>query len=232
MGLWLFGWCGADRFATIDGAVFLLGARVAMTSLLIQSVMTPLLIDLSALMTLPKMSDAQFYEFCRTNPDLRIERNASGEVIVMPPAFSDTGNRNVKISAQVVYWADEHETGEVFDSSAGFTLPNGATRSPDTAWILADRWNALSPEQQASFAPIVPDFVIELRSSSDTLSGLQEKMQEYIEQGVRLGLLIDRKNRKVHIYRSNSDPEILENPEVVSCDPELPGFALKMARIW
>jgi Uma2 family endonuclease len=213
-------------------AVFILGARVAMTSLLIQSVMTPLPIDISALMTLPKISDAQFYEFCRTNPELRIERNASGEVIVMPPAFSDTGNRNLKISQQVANWADEDGTGEVFDSSAGFTLPNGATRSPDTAWILADRWNALSPEQQASFAPIVPDFVIELRSSSDTLSGLQEKMQEYIEQGVRLGLLIDRKNRKVHIYRLNCDPEILENPEVVSCDPELPGFALKMARIW
>lgn len=205
---------------------------MTMTSLLIQSVVMPLPIDLSALLTLPKMSDDQFYEFCRTNPDLRIERNASGAVIVMPPAFSDTGNRNVKISAQVVYWADENETGEVFDSSAGFTLPNGATRSPDTAWILADRWNALTPQQQASFAPIVPDFVIELRSSSDTLSGLQEKMEEYIEQGVRLGLLIDRKNRKVHIYRPNCDPEILGNPEVVSCNPELPGFALKMTKIW
>jgi Uma2 family endonuclease len=203
-----------------------------MTSLLVQSVMTPLPIDLSALMTLPKMSDAQFYEFCRTNPELRIERNASGEVIVMSPAFSDTGNRNVKISAQVCNWADENETGEVFDSSAGFTLPNGATRSPDTAWIKADRWNALTPEQQASFAPIVPDFVVELRSSSDTLSGLQEKMQEYVEQGVPLGLLIDRKNRQVHIYRPNCEPEVLENPAIVSCDPELPGFALKMAKIW
>ncbi|NJN48964.1 MAG: Uma2 family endonuclease [Alkalinema sp. RL_2_19] len=203
-----------------------------MTSLLIQSVVTPLPIDLSALMTLPKMSDGQFYEFCRTNPNLRIERNANGEVIVLPPAFSDTGNRNFKISQQVGNWADEDGTGEVFDSSAGFTLPNGATRSPDTAWIRSDRWNALSPEQQASFAPIAPDFVIELRSSSDTLSGLQEKMQEYIEQGVRVGLLIDRKNRNVYIYRPNCEPEVLENPEVISCDPELPGFALKMAKIW
>jgi Uma2 family endonuclease len=203
-----------------------------MTSLLVQSVMTPLPIDLSALMTLPKMSDAQFYEFCRTNPDLRIERNANGEVVVMPPAFSDTGNRNLRISQQVGNWADEDESGEVFDSSAGFTLPNGATRSPDTAWIRSERWNALSPEQQASFAPICPDFVIELRSSSDTLLGLQEKMQEYIEQGVRLGLLIDRKNRKVHIYRPSCNPEVLANPQTVSCDPELPGFALKMARIW
>jgi Uma2 family endonuclease len=203
-----------------------------MASLLVQPVTTPLPIDLSALLTLPKMSDGQFYEFCRTNPELRIERDADGEVIVMSPAFSDTGNRNFKISQQVGNWADAEGSGEVFDSSAGFTLPNGATRSPDTSWILADRWNALSPEQQASFAPIVPEFVIELRSSSDTLSGLQEKMQEYIEQGVRLGLLIDRKNRTVHVYRPALAPEIFENPEVINCDPELPGFGLKMGRIW
>jgi Uma2 family endonuclease len=203
-----------------------------MTSLLVQSVMTPFPIDLSSLTTLPKMTDQQFYEFCRTNADLRIERNASGEVIVMPPAFSDTGNRNLKISQQVGNWADEDGTGEVFDSSAGFTLPNGAMRSPDTSWVQSSRWNALSPEQQASFAPIAPDFVIELRSSSDTLLGLQEKMQEYGEQGVRLGLLIDRKSRKVHVYRPDRDPEVLENPETVGCDPELPGFGLKMAKIW
>lgn len=203
-----------------------------MTSLLVQSEMMPLPIDLSSLMALPKMTDIQFYEFCRTNPDLRIERNANGEVIVMPPAFSDIGNRNFKISQQVGNWADEDDTGEVFDSSAGFTLPNGATRSPDTAWIRLDRWNALLPAQQASFAPIVPDFVVELRSSSDTLSGLQEKMQEYIEQGVQLGLLIDRKTRKVHVYRCNCEPKVWENPELVSCEPELPGFVLKMAKIW
>ncbi len=203
-----------------------------MTSLLVQSVMAPFPIDLSSLTTLPKMTDVQFYEFCRTNAELRIERNASGEVIVMPPAFSDTGNRNLKISQQVANWADEDETGEVFDSSAGFTLPNGATRSPDTSWVQSSRWNALSPQEQASFAPIAPDFVIELRSSSDTLVGLQEKMQEYVEQGVRLGLLIDRKNRNVHVYRPNCEPEVLDSPERVSCDPELPGFGLKMTKIW
>jgi Uma2 family endonuclease len=203
-----------------------------MTSLLVQTELMPFPIDLSSLTTLPKMTDAQFYEFCRTNSDLRIERNASGEVIVMPPAFSDTGNRNLKISQQVANWADEDGTGEVFDSSAGFTLPNGAMRSPDTSWVLSSRWNALSPQQQASFAPIAPDFVIELRSSSDTLLGLQEKMHEYVEQGVKLGLLIDRKNRKVHVYRPGCEPEILENPEMVGCDPELPGFGLKMAKIW
>ncbi|MGB7417239.1 MAG: Uma2 family endonuclease [Thermosynechococcaceae cyanobacterium] len=202
-----------------------------MTSLLVTSEKMALPIDLSALMPTRQMSYEQFCEFCQTNPDLRIERNANGEVIVMPPAFSDTGNRNVKISAQVFNWAETYGTGEVFDSSAGFTLPNGATRSPDTAWIQSDRWNALSPEEQASFAPIVPDFVIELRSSSDRLSTLQTKMVEYIENGVQLGLLIDRKSRQVHVYRPGA-VEILENPDAVNCEPELLGFALKMAKIW
>jgi Uma2 family endonuclease len=203
-----------------------------MASLLVNSEQVSLPIDLSSLTTLPTMSEAQFYEFCRTNPDLRIERNAHGEVIVMSPAFADTGNRNGRIFAQVFNWAEENGNGETFDSSSGFTLPNSATRSPDTSWIQSDRWNKLSPEEQASFAPIVPDFVIELRSSSDTLKGLQDKMQEYIDQGVRLGLLIDRKNCIVHIYRPNLEPELLRNPEFVSCEPELSGFELKMAKIW
>ncbi|MGG6266488.1 Uma2 family endonuclease [Leptolyngbya sp. AN03gr2] len=178
------------------------------------------------------MSDQQFYELCRVNPDLRIERNASGEIIVLPPAFADAGNRNGRVSGQLFIWSEADGTGEAFDSSSGFTLPNGAIRSPDAAWILFERWNALTPEQQASFAPIVPDFVVELRSSSDTLTSLKEKMEEYIANGVRLGLLIDRKNRQVHIYRLDRDSEILDNPESVNCDPELPMFALKMAKIW
>lgn len=203
-----------------------------MTSLLVQSDQIPLPIDLSALIPTRQMSYAQFCEFCRTNPELRIERSADGQVTVMPPAFSDTGNRNVKISAQVHNWAERNDTGEVFGSSAGFTLPNGATLSPDTAWIQAERWQALSPEEQASFAPIVPDFVVELRSSSDSLVSLQKKMEEYIANGVRLGLLIDRKSRQVYVYRPNAVPEILEAPEIVNCEPELPKFLLKMAKIW
>ena len=203
-----------------------------MTSLLITSEQMLLPIDLSALTTAPKMSDQQFYHFCQTNPELRIERNAHGEVIVMPPAFADTGNRNSRILGQLYIWAETNATGEAFDSSSGFTLPNGATRSPDAAWILSERWNALQPEQQASFAPIVPDFVVELRSSSDTLKSLKDKMKEYVENGVRLGLLIDRKNRQVHVYRPNQQPDILDNPESVNCEPELPLFALKMAKVW
>jgi Uma2 family endonuclease len=150
-----------------------------MTNLLVKSTQTAVPINLSSLTFMAKMSDQQFYEFCRTNPDLRIERNANGEIIVMPPAFSDTGNRNGRIFGQLYIWSESNGTGEAFDSSSGFTLPNGATRSPDAAWILAERWNALPPEQQASFAPIAPDFVVELRSSSDTMVSLQEKMDEY-----------------------------------------------------
>lgn len=203
-----------------------------MTSLLIKTEPAHLELDLAFLTDSLPITNAQFYQLCLSNPDLRIERSALGEITIMPPAFSDTGNRNFKISYQVGHWAEEDGTGEAFDSSAGFTLPNGATRSPDTSWILADRWNALTPEEKASFAPIAPDFVIELRSASDTLVGLQEKMQEYIDNGVRLGLLIDRKSRRVHRYRPGQLPEILENPESVSCEPELMGFVLKMAKIW
>ena len=200
-----------------------------MTTLLIQTQNVPLTVNFPALKSI---SVEQFYEFCLANRDLRIERTASGEVIIMPPAFSDTGNRNMKIAQQVANWAEQDGTGEVFDSSAGFTLPNGATRSPDASWIKLERWDALSEEQKASFAPICPDFVIELRSQSDTLSGLQDKMQEYIDNGTLLGLLIDRKNRNVYIYRPNQEPEILENPETVSGEPVLPGFVLRMAKNW
>ncbi|MDJ1169055.1 Uma2 family endonuclease [Roseofilum sp. BLCC_M154] len=203
-----------------------------MTSLLIKSEQILWPIDLSALIPLSTMSDRQFYEFCRTNVNLQIERNADGEIIIMPPAFADTGNRKGRVFGQLFIWSETDGTGEAFDSSSGFTLPNGAVRSPDAAWILGDRWNALSPEQQASFAPIAPDFVVELRSSSDTLTSLQTKMAEYISNGVRLGLLIDRQNNQVHIYRGDREPQILDRPESVNCEPEMPGFALKMAKIW
>jgi Uma2 family endonuclease len=201
-----------------------------MTNLQIQA--APLTVDISSLMTLPQMSEAQFYEFCQRNSDLHIERTAEGEVIVMPPSFADTGNRNNKLNYQLTRWAEETGAGEVFDSSAGFTLPNGAIRSPDASWIKSDRWNALTDEQKASFAPICPDFVMELRSASDSLKKLQGKMQEYIENGASLGLLIDRQNRKVYSYRADGSVSILNDPQTVSCDPELAGFTLQMARIW
>jgi Uma2 family endonuclease len=200
-----------------------------MTTLLIQTDNTPLTVNFPAIF---KMTQAQFYEFCQANQELRIERTAQGEVIIMPPAFSDTGNRNFNIAAQLWVWTEQNGTGIGFDSSAGFSLPNGATRSPDASWIRLERWNALTAAERASFAPICPDFVIELRSASDTLISLQTKMQEYIDNGVSLGWLIDRKNRQVYIYRPDRSPEVLAQPELVTGDPELPGFELKMAKIW
>jgi len=200
-----------------------------MTTLLIQTESIPLKVNLPAI---APMTPEQFYEFCLANRDLQIERTASGDVVIMPPAFSDTGNRNFNLAAQLWNWVEQDGTGIGFDSSSGFTLPNGATRSPDISWIKLERWNALTEEQKASFAPICPDFVIELRSSSDTLTSLQDKMQEYMANGALLGWLIDRKNLTVHVYRPNQEPEILDNPETVSGDPELPEFVLRMAKIW
>lgn len=200
-----------------------------MTTLLIQTKSTPLTVNFPSLV---QMTNEQFYEFCQANGDLRIERTANGEVIIISAAFSDTGNRNFNIAAQLGYWTEQDGAGIGFDSSAGFTLPNGAMRSPDASWIELERWNALTDAQKASFAPICPSFVIELRSSSDRLIKLQEKMQEYIDNGASLGWLIDRQNRKVYIYRPNREVEILENPETVTGNPELPGFILRMAKIW
>jgi Uma2 family endonuclease len=200
-----------------------------MTTLVIQTETIPLTVSLPGSV---EMTTAEFYEFCQANRDLRIERSASGDVVIMPPAFSDTGNRNIKIAQQLANWADQDGTGLGFDSSSGFTLPNGATRSPDAAWIRLERWNTLTEAEKASFAPICPDFVVELRSSSDTLSSLKAKLEEYVANGALLGFLIDRKQRQVHIYRPDQDPEILENPDTVSGDPELPGFRLQMAKIW
>ncbi|MEH1966852.1 Uma2 family endonuclease [Nostoc sp.] len=207
-----------------------------MTTLLIQTESTPLMVNFPFLV---QMTNEQFYEFCQANEDLRIERSANGEVIIMPPAFSDTGNRNFNIAAQLGNWTEKDGTGIGFDSSTGFTLPNGAMRSPDASWIELERWNALTDAQKASFASICPSFVIELRSSSvgvarrrHRLIKLQEKMQEYIDNGASLGWLIDRQNRKVYIYHPNREVEILDNPEAVTGNPELPEFILRMAKIW
>ncbi|MEM1254669.1 MAG: Uma2 family endonuclease [Cyanobacteria bacterium P01_H01_bin.21] len=181
---------------------------------------------------LPGMTHQDFVEFCLANRELRIERTASGDIIVTPPAFSDTSHSNGRLIQQLFNWADQDGTGIVFESSGGFTLPNGATRSPDAAWILLERWNTLTPEQQASFAPICPDFAIELRSASDTLKSLQTKMQEYLDNGLRLGFLIDRKTKTVYFYRPDKAVTILENPTVVDGNPELPGLTLTMKPIW
>jgi Uma2 family endonuclease len=179
------------------------------------------------------MTDEQFFEFCQINRDLRIERNKTGEIVIMPPTGSETGNREGNIFGQLWLWSEQDGTGITFSSSTGFILSTGAERSPDASWIKLERWNALSPEQQQKFAPICPDFVVELRSSSDNLKPLQEKMLEYMsEAGFQLGWLIDRKNRQVYIYRPGKEVECLDNPDRVSGDRVLPGFALNMAKVW
>ncbi|HEY9853742.1 MAG TPA: Uma2 family endonuclease [Leptolyngbyaceae cyanobacterium] len=178
------------------------------------------------------ITDEQFFAFCQQNRDYRIERSASGEIIIMPPTGSETGNRNFDLIVQLGMWTRQNGTGIGFDSSAGFTLPNGAIKSSDAAWVKLSRWNSLTPEQQQKFAPICPDFVVELRSPSDNLQPLKDKLQEYIDNGTSLGLLIDRKNRKVYIYRPNSEVECLDNPDTVSCEPVLPGLVLDLASIW
>ncbi|MBE9000788.1 MULTISPECIES: Uma2 family endonuclease [unclassified Nostoc] len=177
------------------------------------------------------LTDDQFFEMCQKNRDYQFERTASGELLIMPPTGSDTGRRNVKLTTQLDIWNSESNLGEVFDSSTGFTLPNGAERSPDASWVKIERWNALTPEQQEKFAPICPDFVVELRSPSDSLKDLQEKMQEYIENGAQLGWLIDRKNKRVEIYRPGKDVEILDNPASLSGENILPRFVLKLQPI-
>jgi Uma2 family endonuclease len=177
------------------------------------------------------LTDEQFFQMCQKNRDYRFERTALGELLIMPPTGSDTGRRNVKITTQLDIWNSESNLGEVFDSSTGFTLPNGAERSLDASWVKIERWNALTPEQQQKFAPICPDFVIELRSRTDSLKDLQEKMQEYIENGAQLGWLIDRKNKRVEIYRPGKAVEILDNPASLSGENVLPGFVLNLQLI-
>jgi Uma2 family endonuclease len=179
-----------------------------------------------------QMTADEFFEFCQINRDLQIERNQLGEVLIMPPTGGTTGNRSGSIFAQLYNWTEADGTGICFDSSTGFKLSAG-DKSPDASWMKLERWNALSEEQQDKFVPICPDFVVELRSASDNLKPLQEKMAEYMrEPGVKLGWLIDRKNRRVYIYRPGLPEECLENPATISGDPILPGFVLNMSKIW
>ena len=179
-----------------------------------------------------EMSADSFFDFCQLNSHLRIERTATGKLVIMSPAGSETGNRNAKLMEQLSNWTDRDASGIEFDSSAGFILPNGATRSPDASWITLTRWNSLSAEQKTKFAPICPDFVVELRSPSDSLKVLQEKLQEYIDNGASLGWLIDRTTHQVYIYTPDSEIKCLDNPQAISGDPVLSSFILDLTKIW
>ena len=180
-----------------------------------------------------KMDDDQFFEFCQINRDLRIERTSQGEIIVMPPTGGETGRRNFGLIVQFGIWVKQDGTGVGFDSSTGFKLPNGAERAPDASWVKKERWEALTPSQRKKFAPLCPDFVIELRSPSDRVKDLQNKMEEYMDNGARLGWLIDPDSRQVYIYRPSGEIEQLDNPTEVKGDESvLPGFVLVMKEIW
>jgi Uma2 family endonuclease len=179
-----------------------------------------------------RLTDEQFFELCSANRDIRFERSADGELIIMAPTSGGTGNKNAELSAEFVFWNRQTRLGKVFDSSTGFKLPNGADRSPDVSWVSLERWNALTEEQKDSFIPLAPDFAVELRSKTDVLKTVQTKMQEYIENGVRLCWLIDPKRRRVEIYRPGQAVELLESPVSLSGEDVLPGFRLDLSPLW
>ena len=178
------------------------------------------------------LTEEQFAAFCAQNRDMRIELTAEGVLEIMPPAFGISGNKNGQITLQLGSWSNQDDTGVFFDSSAGFRLPNRAIRAPDASWVLRSRLAALSDEDKNRFIPLCPDFVVELRSTTDRLSVVQAKMAEYIANGARLGWLIDPIARRVYVYRPNAPVEVLDAPDTLSAEPELAGFALNLAPIW
>ncbi|MEO6808695.1 MAG: Uma2 family endonuclease [Isosphaeraceae bacterium] len=178
-----------------------------------------------------RLSHRAFVRLCRDNPELRLERSARGELIVMAPAGTESGGRNAKLTMRLGIWTEADGSGEHFDSSTGYVLPNGATRSPDASWIRRERWEELSPEDRRKFAPICPDFVVELMSPSDQRSDVREKMREYLDQGARLGWLLDPEAVEVDVYRPGFPVETLRQPTTLSGEDVLPGFVLNLKGI-
>lgn len=179
-----------------------------------------------------ELTDEDFWQLCRNNPDVKFERTAKGELVVMPPVGGESGKREADLITDLNIWNRQANLGVVFSSSAGFKLPNGADRSPDAAWIKQERWDALPPAQQKKFPPIAPDFVIELRSETDDLEMLRSKLQEYLDNGVQLGWLINPQDQQVEIYRRNQPVEILDTPSLLSGEDVLPGFVLSCDRLF
>ena len=179
-----------------------------------------------------KLTDEQFYQLCITNPEQPLELTSEGVLIVMPPVGGESGNREADLLIDLGIWNRQTQRGKVFSSSTVFKLPLGSQRSPDAAWVELSRWNALSADDRSKFPPLAPDFVIELRSRTDKLSDLQEKMLEYRDNGVRLGLLINPQDRIVDIYRIDRAIEVIESGNSIDCDDVLPGFSLDLTKIW
>jgi Uma2 family endonuclease len=200
-----------------------------MSNILLQTDERPLTIHVGRLL---KLTDDQLYELCQLNPELRIERTAQGDLLIMPPTGGETSKRNFDLIVALGIWARGDNSGIAFDSSGGFLLPNAALRSPDVAWIKRSRLERLTAEQKRKFIPLCPDFVIELRSPTDSLRTLQAKMQEYIDNGAQLGWLVDPEDKRVYVYKPNSPVECLAHPAEISGDPVLPGFVLDLHGFW
>lgn len=178
-----------------------------------------------------ELTDEQFEQICQVNRDLKFERTAKGELVIVALTGGETGRRNIKLSARLEVWSDQAGLGVAFDSSTGFRLPNGAIRSPDAAWVQLERWQALTTDQRKKYVPLCPDFVVELRSASDEVVDLQAKMREYLENGLQLGWLLDPETETVEIYRSHQAVEVLAKPANLSGESVLPGFKLALAGI-
>lgn len=191
--------------------------------------MTTLAIDLSPI---AQLNRAEFIKLCAANPDMRLERSAQGELIVMSPTGGETGNWNAQINGEIYLWNRQTGQGKSFDSSTGFSLPNGGDRSPDAAWIPLEKWQFLTPEERRGFLPLCPEFAIELLSPTDSWTQGQLKLEEYMQSGCRLGWLIHPKTKRVAIYRQGQPVEVLESPTTLSGEDVLPGFVLNIAEIW
>ncbi len=178
------------------------------------------------------LTDLQFYQLCADNPELRLELTANRELVILSPTGGKAGRRNTRLTQRLANWAEKDGTGEAFESSTGFSLPNGAKRSPDASWVRRGRWESLSEAQQEEFIPLCPDFVVELRSRKDRLKTLQAKMEEYVQNGATLGWLIDPGAKRVYVYRPGQPVECLETPPTLNGDPVLSGFVFTVSEIW
>jgi Uma2 family endonuclease len=179
-----------------------------------------------------EISDEQFYKLCIQNPETQFERNCEGEILIMPPTGGETGKRNANLIVQLAIWNQQAKLGEVFDSSTGYKLPNGANRSPDVSWIQQERWDSLTSKQKEKFIPLAPDFVLELMSPTDYLVNTQAKMQEYLENEVKLGWLINPQAKQVEIYHLGQQAKLLDSPQLISGEDILPGFVLDLTGIF
>ena len=204
--------------------------KLTMSATLTSTEREPVVLRFSPI--LRQMSEHEFYEFCQLNRDLRLELTSEGDLIIMPPTGGKTGIRNSRLNLRLAGWTEKDGTGQAFDSSTVFTLPNGAKRSPDFSWVGNERWEALSDEEQEQFPPLCPDFAVELRSRTDTLKNLRHKMEEYMANGAQLGWLIDPQERRVYVYRPGAAVEGLDDPRAVPGEPLLRGLELELQEIW